>query len=62
MLNIGYAKYFDSIKTMPFKLNDEELLGKYTEIWEKISSLMNKEFDSEPIYVDHTKRIETKIK
>ena len=32
---------------MSFKVNDEELLRKYIEIWENISSLMNKEFDSE---------------
>ena len=32
---IGYAKYFDGNKAMPFKVNDEELLRKYTEIWKK---------------------------
>ena len=34
---IGYAKYFNSKKTMSFKVNDEELLKKHTEILEKIS-------------------------
>ena len=41
---IGYVKYFDSNKTMSFKVNDNRLLKKYTKIWEKISSLMNIEF------------------
>ena len=28
----GYAKCFDSNKAMSFKVNDEELSSKYTEI------------------------------
>ena len=32
---IGYAKYFDSNKTMPFKVSDKKLLKIYTEIWGK---------------------------
>ena len=59
---IGYAKYFDSNKTMPFKVSDKKLLKIYTEIWEKISSLIGKEFDSEPVYGDSDKYIKTKIK
>ena len=47
---------------MSFKVNDEELLRKYTGIWEKINSLMNKEFDSEPVYGGDAKYIRTKIK
>ena len=38
---IGYAKYFDSNKTMSFKVNDERLLKKYNKIWKKITNLMN---------------------
>ena len=49
---IGYVKYFDSNKTMPFKVSDKRLLKKYTKIWERVSSLMNIEFDSEPVYRD----------
>ena len=30
---IGYAKYFDSNKTMSFKVIDKKLLKKYTKIW-----------------------------
>ena len=35
---IGYVKSFDSNKIIPFKVTDEKLLKKYTEIWERISS------------------------
>ena len=41
---IGYAKYFDSNKTMSFKVNDEKLLKNYTKIWQKISKLINIKF------------------
>ena len=40
----------------------KKLLKKYTEIWEKISSLLAKEFDSDPAYCDNDKYITTKIK
>ena len=33
---IGNVKYFDSNKTMSFKVSDNKLLKKYTEIWEFI--------------------------
>ena len=48
---------------MLFKVTDNNLLEKYTKIWrKKISSLMNIEFDSELVYWDIDKCIETKIK
>ena len=60
---IGYAKYFENNNNnnnkMSFKVIDKRLLKKYTKIWEKISSLMNKEFDSELVYGDNDKH--TKI-
>ena len=59
---IGYAKYYDSNKTMSFKVIDKKLLKKYTKIWGIVSSLIGKEFDSEPVYVDNDKYIKTKIK
>ena len=41
----------------------KKLLKKYTKIWrKKISSLINKEFDSEPVYGDSDKYTKTKIK
>ena len=59
---IGYVKHFDSNKTMSFKVNDNRLLKKYTKIWDKVSILMNIEFDSEPVYGDNDKYIKAKIK
>ena len=59
---IGYVKHFDSNKTMSFKVIDNNLLKKYNKIWERISTLMNIEFDSEPVYGDNDKYIKTKIK
>ena len=43
---IGYVKNFNSNKTMSFKVGDNKLLKRYNKIWEKISNLMNIEFDS----------------
>ena len=59
---IGYVKHFDSNKTMSFKVSDNKLLKKYNKIWEKISNLMNIEFDSKPVYGGGEKYIKTKIK
>ena len=57
---IGYIKYFDNDKkAMSFLVNDTELLIKYTETWNKIRDLINKKFDSKPVY---NKYINTKIK
>ena len=47
---------------MSFKINDNKLLKKCNKIWEKISSLINIEFDSETVYGDGDKYIKTKIK
>ena len=59
---IGYVKYFNSNKTMSFKVGDNKLLKKYNKIWEKISNIMNIEFVSDPVYGDIDKYIKTKIK
>ena len=59
---IGYVKHFDSNKTMSFKVSDNKPLKKYNKIWEKVSNLLNVEFDSEPVYGDVDKYIKTKIK
>ena len=47
---------------MSFKVSDNKLSKNYNKIWEKISNLLNVEFDSEPIYGDGDKYINTKIK
>ena len=59
---IGYVKCFESTKTMSFKVSDKELLKKYTELWKKISSLIDKKFDSEPVYGDSDKYIKPDVK
>ena len=59
---VGYVKCFDSNKTMPFKVIDNKLLKRYTQIWERVSNLMNIKFDSEPVYGDNEKYIKTKMK
>ena len=44
-------------------VKDKQLFKNYTEIWEKIESLMRKKFDSKPFYGnDDNKYIKTKIK
>ena len=59
---IGYVKNFDSNKIMSFKVGENKLLKMYNKIWEKISNLMNIEFDSASVYGNNDKYIKTKIK
>ena len=63
---VGYVKHFNDgktiKKTMSCNVTDKKLSKSYTKIWEKISSLLNKEVDSDPIYGDNDKYIKTKIK
>ena len=59
---IGHVKQFDSNKTMSFKVIDKGLLKRYIKTWERISNLIGKEFDSEPVYGDSDKYIKAKIK
>ena len=47
---------------LSFKVGDNKLLKKYNKKLEKISNLMNIEFDSESVYSDNDKYIKTKIK
>ena len=57
----AYAKQFDkNNKYMNLLVNDKKILEKYSEIWNKIKSLIKKELNSEPVYND--KYIKTKIK
>ena len=64
---VGYVTHFknndskDTI-TMSFYATNNRLLKKYIEIWEKVSSLLDKEFDSETVYGNDDKYIKTKIK
>ena len=58
---IGYVKHFASNKTVSFKVTENKLLRKYNKIWERVSNLMNIEFDSEPVYVGNDKYIKIKL-
>ena len=56
-----YTKYFDNGgKNMSFKIEDESVHLKYTEIWDKIKRLLGTRFHNQPIYDD--KCIKTKVK
>ena len=41
---------FDETKYISFLIKDNELLGKYNEIWKKVSKSIKTELVSEPIY------------
>ena len=57
----AYTKYFEKDnKYINVLVNNKEILKKYSKIWNKIKSLIKKEFNSEPVYND--KYIKTKIK
>ena len=56
---IGYAQCFNSNETMSFKVNDNNLLKKYTKKWKGISSLMDIEFDNEHVYIAYRDKINT---
>ena len=47
-------------KTCQLKLEEESVYLKYAEIWDKIKSVLNVKFYSQPIYDD--KDIKTKVK
>ena len=56
----GYLNIFENGTTkMSFLTANNEFLKRYTKIWEKISNLTNKKFDSNPVYKN--KYINTKI-
>ena len=57
----GSIKYFDNGgKNMSFKIDDESVYLKYTEIWNEIKNSLNSKFHSQPIY-DY-KYIKAKVK
>ena len=57
----GYIEYFENGgKNMSFKIEEESVYLKYSEIWNKIKSVLNVKFHSQPIYND--KYIKTKVK
>ena len=58
----NFPKYLNMLNAFDSNKVDNKLLKRYTKIWERDSSLMNIEFDSEPVYNDNDKYIKTKIK
>ena len=56
----AHRKDFDEIEYKSFLIKNNELLGKYKEIWEKVKNITKKEFDSEPVY--NEKYLKAKIK
>ena len=59
---IGYVRKFEGNTTMSFKISDSKLLKKYNQIWKRVEKLLKIKFDSEPVYGDNDKYINTKIK
>ena len=57
----GYLNNFKGgARKMSFFTTNNEFLERYTAIWEKISDLVNKKFNSDPIY--NNKYIDTNIR
>ena len=57
----GYIKYFNNGgKNASFKIEDESVYLKYPGTWNKVKSILNVKFHSQPIYDD--KYIKTKVK
>ena len=57
----AYVKIYDQqTKSMNFLIKDDELLEKYNTIWDKVSAIIKKEFDSECVY--NKEFLKTKIK
>ena len=48
----AYKRDFDETKFMFFLIKNDELLEKYNEIWDKVSKVIKKGFDSNPVYND----------
>ena len=56
-----YIKRYDGkTKWMYFLIEDDDLVEKYNVIWDKVSTNIKKEFDSEPVY--NKNDLKTKIK
>ena len=39
----------DKTKCMSFMIKDENFLEEYNKIWEKVSNIIDEEFDSKPV-------------
>ena len=57
----GYIKYFENGgKYVSFRIEDDSVLVKYNDIWNKIKEKLGKKFHSKPVYDE--KYIKTKLK
>ena len=50
---IGYVKCFDSDKKTLFWIIYKELLKSYIKIWERVNSLIGKEFEVKLVFDDN---------
>ena len=59
-----YKRYSDNAECMYFMMKDEKIFDKYTTVWDKVSNLIKKKFNSELIhdkkYLKVEKRFNTK--
>ena len=53
----AYKRDFDEAKYMCFLIKFNELLEKYNEMWGKVSKVIKKGFDSDPIYNENNSKI-----
>ena len=44
-----YRRNFDETKYMTFLIKYNKLQEKYNQIWDKVSNIIKKRFDSEPV-------------
>ena len=57
----AYVKSYDGqTKWMYFLIEDDDLLKKYSTIWDKVRAAIKKEFESEPVY--NKNFLKTKVK
>ena len=56
----SYRKDFDKTKCMSFLIKYEKLSQKYNDIWKKVSNIIKKEFDSNPVYNEKNLKLKAK--
>ena len=58
----GYVRKFNKNVTMSFRVNNKQLLKNYNKIWDKIEKLLNRDFESKPVYGVDDKYMKAKLK
>ena len=59
---IGCVREFIGNATMPFKINNKQLLKNHNQIQKRVEQLLKIEFDSKTVYGDNDKYTKAKIK